>query len=96
MSDLVVVRGLGPDCDREALRVVSLFGAWQPAVKNRQVVRQKVSVPVEFRLPPVLWIYQNGQRIELIGKDDQLVVSEETALYKVITPMDSAKTQRVT
>ncbi|MCY7352092.1 MAG: energy transducer TonB [Cytophagaceae bacterium] len=90
MSDLTVVRGLRPDCDREALRVLALFGAWQPALKNRQVVRQKVSVPVDFRFAPVLWAYKDGQKIEYIGENDQLVSDEKLAVYQVITPIDSS------
>lgn len=55
LSDLTVLRGIRPDCDAEALRVVKLFQNWQPALKAGQAVRQKVTLLVEYRpaAPPV-------------------------------------------
>lgn len=89
VSNLAVVRGLRPDADREALRVVGVFNAWQPALKRGQPVPQKVIVPVEFRFPPAPWRYENGKKIEFFGADQQPTANETGATFKLVTPMDS-------
>jgi protein TonB len=43
-----VVTGLSPECDAEALRVISLLPAWQPASRKGQPVAIQVQLPVPF------------------------------------------------
>ena len=44
-----VLRGLRPDCDKEAIRVFKLFNAWKPALKNGIPIAQKVSHRILFK-----------------------------------------------
>lgn len=67
LSDLTVLRGLRPDCDAEALRVVKLFQNWQPALKAGQPVRQKTMVLVEFRPQPVTLV---GKKVMTFYRSD--------------------------
>jgi protein TonB len=45
-----VARGIGSDCDAEALRVVGAMDNWQPGQKNGKSVRVRMNLPVRFRL----------------------------------------------
>lgn len=52
-SDLKITKGLHPLCDAEALRVVGLYKAWQPAIKHNKAVRQTFHFSVVFPDLPV-------------------------------------------
>ena len=45
-----VVRGVDPDLDKEALRVVSAMPNWKPGKHKGEVVRVKYTLPVMYRL----------------------------------------------
>ena len=45
-----VVRGVDPDLDKEALRVVSAMPNWKPGKHKGEVVRVKYTLPIMFRL----------------------------------------------
>ncbi|MBO0934540.1 TonB family protein [Fibrella aquatilis] len=59
VADVQVIRGLRPDCDREALRVVRLFTAWKPAWKDGRPVRQAIKHTINFTENESL-IYKSG------------------------------------
>ena len=48
--DPVVVRGVDPYLDKEALRVISMMPKWKPGKQRGKPVRVKYTVPVMFRL----------------------------------------------
>ena len=48
--DPVVVRGVDPYLDKEALRVISTMPKWKPGKQRAKAVRVKYTVPVMFRL----------------------------------------------
>jgi protein TonB len=48
--DVVVVKGIDPYLDKEALRVVSGMPKWKPGEQRGKPVRVKYTVPVTFRL----------------------------------------------
>ena len=48
--DPVVVRGVDPYLDKEALRVVGLMPKWKPGKQRGKEVRVKYTLPVMFRL----------------------------------------------
>ncbi len=50
VTDVRVVRGVDPELDAEAMRVISASPKWRPGRMNGQKVRTSVTVPVEFRL----------------------------------------------
>jgi TonB family protein len=50
VTDVRVVRGIDPELDEEAVRVISASPKWKPGRMNGQKVRISVTVPVEFRL----------------------------------------------
>ncbi len=50
ISNLVVVRSVDPDLDKEALRVVEAMPKWAPGMQNGKLVRVKYTLPVYFKL----------------------------------------------
>lgn len=89
VSSLTVLRGLRPDCDREALRVFSLFNAWQPAEKDSQRVAQVVTQVFLFK-PTTPVYYRDGQRLTFF---DQAVTqkpeTDTSVVYKQVIPADT-------
>ena len=45
-----VVRGVDPDLDKEALRVISIMPNWKPGMQKGKAVRVKYTLPVAYRL----------------------------------------------
>ena len=50
ITEPTVARGIDPDLDKEALRVVSAMPNWIPGKQRGQAVRVKYTLPVMFRL----------------------------------------------
>ena len=50
-STFKILRGIGAGCDEEAIRLMKESPAWQPAKQNGKVVRQKMTLPFNFKLP---------------------------------------------
>jgi len=50
LSDIKVVRGISPELDREALRVLKLAPAWKPGQQNGHPVRVKYTIPIVFQM----------------------------------------------
>ena len=48
--DPVVMRGVDPHLDKEALRVIKMMPKWSPGKQRGKPVRVKYTVPVMFRL----------------------------------------------
>ncbi|MDL2265300.1 energy transducer TonB [Parabacteroides sp. OttesenSCG-928-G21] len=48
--DAVVVRGVDPSLDREALRVISVMPKWTPGEQRGKPVRVRYTLPIAFRL----------------------------------------------
>lgn len=50
VSDADVLRGVSPELDQEALRVINTMPAWSPGKQRGKAVRVRYTVPVAFRL----------------------------------------------
>ena len=92
ISEPKIIRGVDPDLDGEAIRVISLMPKWKPGMQKGQPVRVKYTVPVMFRLS------DNGQKEEYkpIPKIDETVVvgyaskqapAEEDPVFEVVENM---------
>ncbi|NDV67389.1 carboxypeptidase-like regulatory domain-containing protein [Dysgonomonas sp. 25] len=46
-----VLTKLSPDADKEALRVLSTSGKWEPGMHNSEAVKTVITLAVEFKLP---------------------------------------------
>ena len=50
VSSATIIRGIGGGCDDEAIRVIELMPAWQPAYKEGSPVRVLFNMPITFKL----------------------------------------------
>jgi len=50
ISQVIVVRGISEDCDKEAIRVVSSAPPWNPGKQRGRPVRVKMFLPISFKL----------------------------------------------
>ena len=45
-----VIRGIGKECDAEAVRVISMMDRWKPVIQNNMAVPVKKILPITFKL----------------------------------------------
>jgi periplasmic protein TonB len=48
--DVVAIKGIGAGCDEEAVRIVQSAPAWKPGKQRGKPVRQKMVIPIIFKL----------------------------------------------
>jgi protein TonB len=49
LTDITVLKGVSPELDNEAMRVIKKAPAWKPGVQNGRPVRVKFTVPIVFQ-----------------------------------------------
>ncbi len=54
VSNVELVKGLDEACNKEAIRVIKESPKWEPARHKGQVVRQKMTIPLHFKIPSQL------------------------------------------
>ncbi len=89
MSSLTVVRSLDSLTDREALRILGLYRAWQPAMLNGKAVRQEATYPVFFRtarLPN--FDFATNTIVEYFDKDHRPTADPAAYEYRSVIPVD--------
>lgn len=50
ITDVSVIKGIGAGCDEEAVRVVAESPAWNPGKQRGRPVRQRMVLPIAFKL----------------------------------------------
>ncbi|MDA0194436.1 MAG: TonB family protein [Bacteroidetes bacterium] len=50
LSDVKVVKGIGPNCDNEAVRVLQNAASFKPATQRGMAVRVRMVLPITFKL----------------------------------------------
>jgi len=50
LSDVHVVKGIGSNCDEEAVRLVKLSSPWKPGIQNGHAVKVQYTLPIIFEL----------------------------------------------
>ena len=61
ISNPTVSQSLSPECDTEALRVVSLLTGWQPAMRRSRPLAVLIQLPVPFGAAGVMTVDQSGR-----------------------------------
>ncbi len=51
IKDILVIRGVEKDMDREAIRVVDCMPKWEPGKQNGEAVDVYFTLPIVFRIP---------------------------------------------
>jgi protein TonB len=50
ISEVKTIRGISADCDKEAMRVVSMMPPWRPGKQNGKPVFVRFVLPIKFKL----------------------------------------------
>jgi len=50
ITDVKILRGIGGECDEEALRVIKMMPKWNPGKQNGRTVRVLFNMPVSFKI----------------------------------------------
>ncbi len=50
ITDVKVLRGVSPECDEEAKRVLKMVPAWKPAKQRGRAVRNRITLPIKLKL----------------------------------------------
>lgn len=58
ITNASVVKGFDPDCDQEAVRVISQSSNWIPGKKDGRTVRSAFTLPIAFKLTDETHLYQ--------------------------------------
>ena len=106
ISDVHVVKSKGfADLDKEAVRVLSSMPHWHPGEQNGQPVRVKMTVPVQFKLEPIVVqpAYPGGAEAQLAyiqknmkyPKDAKKALQEGTAVCQFKVEADGSITEPV-
>ncbi len=64
LSNATVVKGLSPECDAEALRVLALLPAWKPATRKGVAVSVPVQLPVPFADSSILEFEKSKTKVK--------------------------------
>lgn len=51
LNEIEVVRGVDPDLDKEAIRIIKGMPKWRPGKQNGKEIRMKYVIPINFCLP---------------------------------------------
>ena len=89
ISELKILKGLHPLCDAEAMRLMKLYMAWQPALKDGQAVRQTYSYGLSIPENPVT-DYDSTRNSYTMYYDEQLLATNNPSAYRFrqVTPLD--------
>jgi periplasmic protein TonB len=50
IKEASVIKGISPECDQEAIRLVLMMPKWVPGVQSGKLVRVKHVFPIKFKL----------------------------------------------
>ncbi|MFD1820301.1 TonB family C-terminal domain-containing protein [Pseudarcicella hirudinis] len=80
VSNIEIIKGLRPDCDKEVIRLFSLFKAWKPAQKDGKSVRSRVSYPVSVSSEEIQ-NYEKGYITSFFNAQGNSIASADSAAY---------------
>ena len=96
LSNIGIIRGVDPELDGEAVRVISAMPKWKPGTQGGKPVRVKYTVPVMFRLKDDAVPKEDYKPIEKV--DEMVVVAyapkeespvNEDVVFEVVEEMPS-------
>ena len=94
ITNVKILRGVDPELDKEAVRVVSAMPKWKPGTQRGEAVRVRFTVPVMFRLTedkiPVKYapIENKINELVVVGyAPEGATVPEEGTIFEVVEQM---------
>ena len=70
VSNVKVLRGIGGDCDEEAVRVISSMPKWKPGMQKGEPVRVSYCIPIMFKLGQTNDEYKTTVKTVVAGDDE--------------------------
>ncbi len=90
MSGLEIARSVDKSSDAEAIRLLTLYKAWKPALIKDKAVRQTTIFPVSFRTIPIQEFDSTENAIiEYFDKNNVLTSDPKKFKFRNIIPVDS-------
>ena len=94
ITNVKILRGIDPELDKEAIRVISAMPKWKPGTQRGEAVRVRFTVPVMFRLTedktPVKYapIENKINELVVVGyAPEGTTVPEEGTIFEVVEQM---------
>ena len=50
ISNIIVLKGIHPDYDKEAVKLINAMPIWKPGIKNNKFVRTEMLIPVKWTI----------------------------------------------
>lgn len=50
VTNVSILKGISEECDKEAMRVISLLDKWTPGSQNHRPVNVRMTIPIKFQL----------------------------------------------
>jgi TonB family protein len=85
LTDVKILRGVSPDINAEAIRVVSSAPKWKPGIQNGRAVRVQYSMAISFKLPAVIVYKTNEQQDAMMNQSPENKIF--TAVEQEPTPV---------
>jgi TonB family protein len=80
ISQIEVIKGIRPDCDKEAVRVFGLFNAWQAALKGGNKVKQKIFCRIPFKSTEGI-VFVDGVQLQYFDSGYTPITDNTNAQY---------------
>ena len=80
ISQVEVIKGIRPDCDKEAVRVFGLFNAWQAALKGGNKVKQKIFLRIPFKSMEDI-VFVDGMQLQYFDSGYTPITDNNKAQY---------------
>jgi len=89
MTGLEIVRGIDSACDQEAIRLMTIYKAWKPALIKGQRVRQSLVYPLLFKISPISNFDSTlNALVYYYDEKDVATDQKDIAKRRVVLPVD--------
>lgn len=89
MTGLEIVRGIDSGCNQEAIRLMTMYRAWKPALIKGLPVRQSLVYPVVFKISPDNKFDSTlNALVYYYDEKDVATDQKETAKKRFVVPVD--------
>lgn len=81
ISDAIILRGVEPSLDAEALRVISSMPKWTPGKQRGKEVRVKYTIPIRFRITQPA---SQEKKVEVVAASIDKPTADNDAVFEVV------------
>ncbi|NDW13176.1 M56 family peptidase [Bacteroides sp. 214] len=81
ISDAIILRGVEPSLDAEALRVINSMPKWKPGKQRGKEVRVKYTIPIRFRITQPV---SQEKKVEVVAASIDKSPADNDAVFEVV------------